>query len=176
MQEFFDIQDYKIRLKVDNLAIKEFKDLIDSDKTKDKRKALDQFLYIYMMYSYDSPYREYPDDIKEKSIIKDVISTESFDAKDNLLVLAIAKYKELHVTPTMALLNSVKNVLYKIAKHMDTTPISSGKDGNITQIQSSIKQVANTSSRYDMLKKQVEKEKDEKGTARGNIKIGNRED
>jgi len=176
MQDFFDIQDYKVKLRVDNLVIKEFKDLVDLDKTKDKRKALDQFLYVYMMYSYDSPYREYPDDIKEKSIIKDVISVDNFDTKDKFLLLAIDKYKELHVTPTMALLNSVKNVLYKIARHMDTTPISSGKDGNIMQIQNSIKQVADTSSRYDMLKKQVEKEKDEKGMARGNVKIGNRED
>ena len=175
MEDFFDIQDFKIKLRVENLAIKEFKDLVTADKSKSKNKALDQFLYIYMMHSYKSPYRDFPDEVKEKSIINDVLS-EKIDTKDPMVIAAINKYLELNSTPSIALLNSAKNAMYKSAKHLDSAPISSGKDGNITQITATIDKMSKTIQSYDSIKQQVEKETATKGAMRGNIKLGNRED
>lgn len=176
MNEFFDIEDYKIKLNLDNLIVKEFKDLVDADKSKDKKKALAQFLYIYMMYSYKSPYFQYPDETKEKSILKDINEFSTIDTKDPLMTAAITKYKELHITPTMALLNGAKSAMYKISTHLSNTNITSGKDANIVQIQNSIKQISETNNRYKELLKQVEEEQDLNSLARGGRKVGNRED
>jgi hypothetical protein len=80
----------------------------------------------------------------------------------------------MNITPMIALLDGVNTAVHKMTKYLKNTEITDGKDGNLAQIKSTIKDLGQTIASYDQLKDAVEKEI-EKSTIRGNKSISNRE-
>ena len=62
----------RIQISPDILNIPEFKSIHEEDKTKDKSKSYSIFEYIYYMCDPESPYNNYPSEIKEKQVIKNI--------------------------------------------------------------------------------------------------------
>lgn len=159
------------------LAVKEFKELWNSDKDKSKVKAYSIFSGLYLLVNPKSPYWGYPEDEKFKQIEEQYFKPYRLKIKDPEIQAAIKQYEDfLKITPSQYLLEAAKETLYKLANHLKKTPITSGKDGNILQISNTMDRIAKTFASYDTLKDAIEKEKLNAGVKRGKDEQGYDED
>jgi len=71
MIDFFKYENYQLFLNLPEiLLVKEFSDVLDWDKSKNKEKAFEVFKYIWLKHHWKSPYRAYSakelDDVLQK--------------------------------------------------------------------------------------------------------------
>jgi hypothetical protein len=166
----FDIVEQRVIINENILLIPTFKKLL----TKYKGDALDVFSFIYYFLDYKSPFFDYNPDAKEETLMKMFNTKGVFTLEDPEIIEAMTLYKQMNITPMIALLDGVNTAVHKMTKYLKNTEITDGKDGNLAQIKSTIKDLGQTIASYDQLKDAVEKEI-EKSTIRGNKSISNRE-
>lgn len=99
----------------------------------------DDYLKIYSYLFYMScpnpdlnPYFDVPEDDKEELILRDIGAT--FMSEDELIKEALDGCIKLYDTPTWRAYRGIKTMLDRLAHYMETTPISHGRDGNITAL------------------------------------------
>lgn len=170
MKTIFDLVEKKVILNENILLIPQFKAVVEryGDHT------LDVFSFIYYYCDYKSPFSDYSPDQKEEQLMGMFNKNGEFTLEDEEIIEAMKLYHELQWTPTMELLDATKEMLFKMAAYLRTASIIDGKDGNLTQINSTIKSIGPSIASYEELKDQVEKEK-EKSTIRGGKHISSRE-
>jgi len=163
----FNFSNGSLVLDPDIIVVNEFATIYDRDKSPNKEQAYKEFQYIYFTTDFKSPYADYKEDEKIKTIIANIFNSNW--KPDKAIEDAIIKYKELRRTPTMYLMECAREAIYHLGdvlKHPD----SSTKD-----ILAVLKQVKETVANYDGLKDAVEKEISKKGIKRGSTKVGSRE-
>lgn len=111
----FKLEGFKVVVNPEIKLIQEFKSLIAEDKHREKLNAVKWFGYIYHMYDYKSPYQLYDEKERHIRVCKDVDLPSDFKVS-NRCYLAIEKYKELQITPTVKTLLTTKQALISSEK------------------------------------------------------------
>lgn len=94
-------------------------------------------IYAYLFYlscpnPEFNPFFDVPENDKEELIRREVGG--EFDSDDNLIQNALDVTKSLYDTPTVRAYMGIKGMLDKLAKYMENTAITDGRDGNITAL------------------------------------------
>ncbi len=158
----------KIIVDPNMLMIPSVKKIWDTDKAKSKEKALNTLAGIYFLCDPKSPYHNFPEDKKISAIEEQYgIDTKNKDIKE-----CIEIYRELNISPSQFLLESFRELLFKLGTFIKKTPISAGKDGTITQLLNAMEKASKTFASYDTLKEAIAKESLNSGKKIGQTKIG----
>jgi len=122
MNNLFEFDGINITVNPILLSITEFEKIWKRDKSKDKRKARKEFIYIYGMVSneIDNIWKDYANLSKrEKIIIDDLFNKETW-VPDRLVTQALEKYKARYPkTPSEILLESAMKSMIKVKDFMD---------------------------------------------------------
>jgi hypothetical protein len=113
-----DLQDFKIVIASEALAIYPFSELWKRDKTKDKSVAFNDITYVWYMTDYDSPYFAYEDKKKEEHIKKDIIKDEKYKP-DALVKTACEEYKKFAITPAMEMLTATNSAITATKEYLN---------------------------------------------------------
>ena len=90
------------------LLVKEFKDLFDKDKSKDKRQAFKELTYIYLAIDWKSPYNQYSELEKHEEALRDSGLTEE-EFNNPVFRAACRKYRALQDSnKSIKMLNAAK--------------------------------------------------------------------
>lgn len=169
----FELKDNRVIVSPNTLALPFFKVLWDIDKTKYKDEVFKQFLYIYYLVDFKSPYSSYPEDERRNRIIKDIIKTPDFKESEELKE-AIEKYKELNRTTSLDLLESVRGLLYKSKEYFNSVQFDA--NGDATDELSKAAKVIDSAGKLgklietlNLLEEKVKKELTQKGARRGGV-------
>lgn len=150
----------KLEVDPNVLMIPQFLEIWEADKTKDKRNAYAVLSGIYFLGDPESPYWDWEDIQKKKEIEETYFKEAGYKIKDKLIQEALKQYEVfIKMNPSQYLLEAAKETLYKLANHLKSVPITSGKDGNILQVSSTMDRLAKTFASYDTLKQAIEREK-----------------
>lgn len=122
----------KIVLDETIFAIPEFKTLIEYTEGDTL-----PFMYIWAMYDPQSPYMNLDDIEREEQVLKDYPVYEHLQTME--MVNAIEKAEKLYFSPLRKILKGAKRAIENISSFMEDTEVSDGRDGNLTQIVSTIK-------------------------------------
>ena len=79
-----------------------------------------------------NPFFHLPENDKEEIIIEEVKLEES--TEDGIIINALEKCMKMYETPTHRAYLGIKRALDNMATYMANTPITDGRDGNISQI------------------------------------------
>jgi len=112
------------------------------------KKIMDEFpddylkVYSYLFYMTCpnpdlNPYFNIPEDDKEQIILQDIEA--EFSTEDDLIINALSKCVQLYETPTTRAYRGISSMLDRLAIYMEKTPITHGRDGNITALVSAAK-------------------------------------
>lgn len=168
------IQNYKLEVEDELFLLKPYKQLYDNDKTKDKSKFFDFLTIVY--YVYD-PRSDYNYIIDEDVRLQEVCETNGFGIKkfSKLELECIELYKKLTNTISTELLRSTKIAIDKVRTFLETLDLNQLDDKGkpiytINSITSAIKQVPLLAKEVREAERQVSKEIEEQGRARGTSK------
>ena len=124
--------------------------------------------YVYLITAPDSPYNNLP--LEEKlQVVSDDTGGE-FSLDDELIEKAITKLRSLYETPAMRFRNALQVNLDRLSKHVATSAISDGKDGNMSEFYRMQQSAGKMLESFKAADKIVEDEM--KVNLRGKAKIG----
>jgi hypothetical protein len=167
MADFFVFDKNGIKsLSKDTFLIPAFKDLYD--KYKKNNEYLNYFSYIYHTCDYSSPYKNYPDSIREEKV-KTVFKV---NPKCPVLKDAITQYKDFNFSPILSLWESTKAKIFEMTEFLKNTPIT---EDNFKDIMSIIEKTGKTVESLTKLEEQVKNEKAKQVNVRGGGAINDRE-
>lgn len=135
----------------------------------------DNYISVYAYIFYMScpnpdlnPFFEVPDLDKEEVIRTEVKG--DFDSEDDDIQYAINFCRRLYETPTQRAYNGIKGMLERLAKYMELTDITDGRDGNITALVNAATKFESIRQSYKGALKDLENE--QKSTVRGGQNLG----
>lgn len=163
--ELFDILNGQVVINHNCLSIPELKAIYDKYKN-----PIPAFNFLHYLYSPKGPYCNVPEDDKEEVLITDFPG--EYTTEDPEIIKARKKLETFLDTPTYRYYLDNKYLLEKLGKFARDTPITSGRDGNLTALNAQIKFVGKTILEFKILEKTVLQELEEgKARARGNKRI-----
>lgn len=170
MKELFDIENNVVVFAPQTLAIKEFKDIWDKDKSKDKNMAFKEMSYIFYKHDYRSVYSRYFEEEREIRIIED-LQLVNWKA-DSKVKTAEDKYKELSKTQSMGLLEDAEFSIEQLRFYFrninfikvdnNGKPLYTAKD-----LMANIKQLGQVIKGIKELKEEIKKEEQSSNAMRG---------
>lgn len=179
MAYLFIIENKKVNPNTETLLIPEFNKIWERDKTSDKSIAIMEFAYIEFMTSYkkSNPYRDYPDELKESTIRKEVITDKHWNP-DSTVKAAMDKIEELQKdgSITYRYWKSNKDAVEKLIAFFEDFDINERTDKNVPiykpkDITSALRDARATLETITGLKKMVDEELFESTKVRGNKEI-----
>lgn len=90
------------------------------------------FMYIWGMYDPQSPYMNFEEHEREAQVLKDFPVYEYLQTME--MVNAVEKAEKLYFSPLRKILKGAKKAAENISFFMETTEVSDGRDGNVSQI------------------------------------------
>lgn len=102
------------------------------DKWPDKAIKIYAYIYYMVVPNDENPYFNYPPELREEILIKDL--EIDFDTEEDEILVALEKLEKLYETPTMRAYNGVRTLIENMAEYMETEKITAGRDGNITAL------------------------------------------
>lgn len=172
--ELFDIKTGKIVLSPTSLAVPAFKKIWEG--TKDKTEAEKEISYIVFKHHFKSPYKDFSDDDKEKSIKKELFGDPNWEPRDDVKK-AEEEYLKHQQTTNSELLKSAKKATEELAKYFEKInfdeldkfgkPKYSAKD-----LSSNLGNVGNIVKSLSNLERQVMAEQLENSKIRGQSELG----
>ena len=128
--KILDYEQGRITVTAEAYMIPELKALIDKYETQ-----VEPYLgYVHLMTWMYSPYRNADINEKEEQVIYDVINTiGDFDIDEPLLKPALAKLTELNTTALTLFFLEVEQELHRMRIYLKNTPISGGKEGDLSE-------------------------------------------
>lgn len=161
----FDIVNGNVVINHNCLSIPELKAVHDAYED-----PIPAFNFLFYRFDPESPYANMPEEDKDDIIINDFPG--DYTLEDEEIIAAIKKLEMLNTTPTYRYYLDNKILLEKLGNFARTSPITSGRDGNISALTAQIKSVGKTIMEFKQLEKVVLAELDEtKGRARGGKKL-----
>lgn len=122
------------------------------------------YAFIYYMTCTDAeqnPFFNLKEDEKEEFIYNAVDG--NFSLEEPLIVEALDRCKKLNETAAYRAFKGVKAVLDKLAVYFEDTPISHGRDGNITAIVNTAAKFFQVKDSFDRLYEDLKKEQKVRG-------------
>lgn len=129
--KLFDLQNDKIIATQHCYTIKSLKDIMDEYP----EEYLTIYLYIFYMTCNDpdqNPFFNFRETDKEDVIINEIDLDVSLDC--DIIQAGLKFCEKAYETPTSRAYNGLKIALDRMAAYMAKTPITDGRDGNLTQI------------------------------------------
>ena len=112
------------------LLVKEFKALLDRDKTKHKTKATRELTYIYLAIDYKSIYNQYTELERHEEALSDSGLTEE-EFNDPIFREACRKYRNLQDSnKSIKLLNAARNAADQFVEYFETIIDLNERDQN----------------------------------------------
>lgn len=163
--KIFDIVGGQVVINHNCLSIPELKAIAE-----EYTDPIPAFNYLHYKYDIESPYANIPEEEKEDVLLNDFPG--DYTLEDEVMIAAIQKLEELYVTPTYRYYLDNKILMEKLGTFARTSPVTSGRDGNVGALQSQLKAVGKTILEFKQLEKVVLAELEEtKGRARGGKKL-----
>ena len=112
------------------LLIREFKALLDKDKTKDKEQATKELTYIYLALDWKSPYSQYSEYERHEEALSDSGLTEE-EFNNPIFREACRKYRSLQESSkSIKLLNAARLAADQFAEYFETIIDLNERDQN----------------------------------------------
>lgn len=177
--KLFDIVNGSVVLNPNSLAIPEFKQIWERDKTKTKEQATKEISFIVFLCDFNSPYNSFREDDREDIVKQDFLKDEKWQP-DALILEAIKKYRRFQETPLLNMLKAQINVVNKTTDYFNKVDYDEiDERGKAKYSVSEIfKAMANTGGAINqlrMLQREVQREQVESSTSKGNNIIGDYE-
>lgn len=170
--KIIDLVDSKIVISPEALCISPFSELWQKDKSKDKTLATNQIKYIWFYSDFNSPYYIHPELDRHNLILIDVIKDKDFEVT-NTIKEGINKYRELHITPSMLMLEAAHSAIYKMKGYFETIDLT---QDDIDKVTRAIINFPKMIQAINEAKKQCKEEQTSGTRVRGNADIGMFED
>ena len=131
MIRLFDVQDDKLVPTEHCYALSFLKNIMDAYPDT----YIEVYKYLFYMTCPNpevNPFFNVPDEDKEDIILQEIKA--DFSTEDDLVVIAKDRCRQLYETPTVRAYNGMAKMMDRLAKYMETTPITHGRDGNINSL------------------------------------------
>lgn len=160
------------------LLIKEFKALLDRDKTKGKTRVTKELTYIYLALCWQSPYSNYLEQERHEEALADSGLTEE-QFNDPLFRAACRKYRAIQESnKSVKLLEAARRAADQFIDYFETIVDLNERDINGKPIFSAEKvmkemaQLSNVHEQLVTLEKEVKESISQESTTRGNVNTG----
>lgn len=160
------------------LLVKEFKALIQRDKSAEKDRATRELSYIYLAIDWKSPYSQYSEHERHDEAISDSGLTES-EFNDPIFREACRKYRALQDSnKSIKLLEAAKRAADQFIDYFETIVDLNERDINGKPIFSAEKvmkemaQLSNVHEQLITLEKEVKESVSQESTTRGGVNTG----
>jgi hypothetical protein len=162
--KLFDVQDKKVVASETTYMVPELALVISTFK----ENYLKVLYYIFCTTCPDgtNPYANVDEELKEQVILAD--QKPEFDLEDPIIIRAQEKCLKLYETPTLRAYIAAKKGVDKIAKWVNETEITSGKDGNGMLYNTYMSKIADYNKQYKDLEKEL---MEEQAKVRGSQKL-----
>jgi len=174
--DLFELIDYNVSISPQAIAITAFKKLWDRDKKKDKRRAIAELSYVFFTCDYKSIYRNYARDERIEMIKADVGLDDKWQP-DKTVEEAVEKYKELHYTASMKMLDATEIAFEKMRKYFEDIDLTLMDERgkliyNARDLRANMEAVPKLIQSQKKIREEVEKEQAEGSTIRGGGDVG----
>lgn len=181
MAQIFDIVGGEVVLTPEGLAVPAFKVLWDKDKSKDKKRALDEIKYIvFLVDPIKSPYKDVDELTKESTIRTDIFKDAGWEPSSDVLD-AIEKFTELRYTTTLKVLKAAKTAVEQLANYFSAVNFTE-KDNwgkplySVNDLAANLGRVGNIVKSLNILEDAAKREMTEGSRIKGGTEIGYFED
>jgi len=165
MIQLFDVQDKKVVPNANTYLIPETRAIIETF-TGNYIKIL-SYIFFTTCPDGSNVYVNIDEEQKEDCILSDLKPID-FDLEDPLILAAIDKCRSLYETPVLRTFMGAKKMLDKIGKFLDETEVTTGKDGNATEIRGMMKELTQYWESYSKLENVL---KEEQAKVRGGLRL-----
>jgi hypothetical protein len=132
MAKIFDLVDNKVQIKPESLMISPFSELWKRDKSKTKETANKDISFVWFYCDYDSPYFSY-EDSEKMDLIKQFVLEDSNYKPDKLVFEGIEQYKKLNLTPSMRLLDSAYEAIFRMDEYFKNIDFENNDIDKVTK-------------------------------------------
>lgn len=160
------------------LLIREFKALLDRDKTNHKDRATRELTYIYLAIDWKSPYSQYSEYERHQEALMDANMTEE-EFNDPIFREACRKYRNLQDSnKSIKLLEAARNAADQFVDYFETIVDLNERDQNgkpVFQAEKVMKEMAQLNKVHEQLaelEKMVKRELTEQSSIRANATEG----
>jgi len=176
--KIFDFENNNLFLnKKEILLVKEFKDIWESDKTKDKKEAYKAFTYLYLVCDFGSPIR----DLENKE--EKALESSGLKQIDEKIKKAIEIYNQINYSkPTLKMIANMNKAIEELGIYFKTVNFtekvqSGARKGTLLydpkELMVIMKQAEIILDQVKKLEKRaIEEMKAESQYARGGVEIG----
>lgn len=159
------------------LVIPEFYTLWKRDRSKFKKKAMEELTYVTFLVdnTIHNPYRGYGEDMRTEVLCKDYF--EEGWKPDKLVKEAINKYRSMQKTTSSRLVGAAQIAADKLADYYSMVNFHDFDDNgrpvySAREVQSNLKDLSNTIKSLYALEEQLRKEQLDGNLSRGGFEIG----
>ncbi len=160
------------------LLVKEFKALLDRDRTKTKNRAMKELTYIYLALDWKSVYCNYSEQERHEEALSDSGLTEE-QFNDPIFREACRKYRKLQDSnKSIRLLEAAKKAADQLTDYFDVIVDLNERDVNgkpVFSAEKFMKEVAQLSNVHEQLvtlEKEVKESVSQESTTRGGVNTG----
>ena len=129
--KLFDIQNGKVIPTEHCYTLKALKMVMDN--YPDDYLKIYQYLFYMTCPNPDLNPFFYTPDLDKESLILEQIDAE-FSTEDQDIYIALQFCQRMYETPTSRAYKGISSMLDRLGRYMETTPITHGRDGNITAL------------------------------------------
>jgi hypothetical protein len=129
--KLFDIQNGKVIPTEHCYTLKALKMVMDN--YPDDHLKIYQYLFYMTCPNPDLNPFFYTPDLDKESLILEQIDAE-FSTEDQDIFIALQFCQRMYETPTSRAYKGIASMLDRLGRYMETTPITDGRDGNITAL------------------------------------------
>jgi hypothetical protein len=124
----------------------------------------DNYIQIYKYIFYTTcpdgtinPYVNLPEDEREAVVMSDLAPIK-FSLDDDVIVNTVDRCKKLYETPVLRTFLGAKKMLDKVGRFLDSEEITTGKDGNASEIRAMLKELSTYWENYNKLENVLKEE------------------
>ena len=114
----FDLKDNEVIISPEILTISVFNEIWNSDKSKNKKNAYNDFKYIYHLCDFNSPYNNYSEEKRIQAIKEEVLGQKDYNPSEKVKQASVV-YKSLKESPIERLYNGIKDKIEDITKYLN---------------------------------------------------------
>lgn len=160
------------------LLVKEFKALLDRDKTKNKEQATKELTYIYLAIDWKSPYSQYSEYERHEEALSDSGLTEE-EFNNPTFREACRKYRSLQDSnKSVKLLNAARIAADQFVDYFETIIDLNERDQNgkpvfsAEKVMKEMAQLSKVHEQLSLLESQVKQEMEVQTTTRAGVSEG----
>ena len=159
------------------LSIPEFHALWKRDRSKFKKKAIEELTYVTFLIdnTIHNPYRGYGEDMRSGLLKEDYFEKDW--EPDNLMLEAIDRYRSMQKTTSSRLVGAAQIAADRLADYYAMVDFNLWDDNgkpiySAREVQSNLKDLSNTIKSLFALEEQLRKEQLDGNLSRGGFEIG----